>query len=897
MSRSFPARSKSAAAMRRRLPGARAACAALLLAAAVSPAAAQLAPYPNVRALPPAHPLGDYGDAPDGEFARYPAPFATVIGNFPTRFNTTNSRYGRPGAYARQTGQELLGIKATAERGARDPYDPDRVENLVDDDFDDGWVSGPCAVGSPGAPFPNPLNVTFSFRVTLAANAPAGTRYINLLMDLNHDGVWSNEWLVRDMPVSVAPGTSVVVTTPVVALNWNTAGGWTRVALTRSAITGTFTDNGTGWDGSGVFDFGEIEDYQPEFALAYAQDAAFAADLAWQLSSAAQSAADHAHDFAIDADVAMDFASDFDLAIEAEHDWVMDIDADFDADLAIRYARAAQSAHAQAAQSAAYSMTAAQEANDYAQDTLDVCVSVQATAAAFAGICVSCPCATVCALAGAAAQASVDVCAHVSASASASAGATATASANATAYANSAATAYASASALASAYASALAIAEAEATAIGVAAALAESSAFAAAIAAAQADAHASAAAVASASAVAEANASSSAAALALAAACGGDAAAAAQAAASAYAHAAAAASAWAAADAHASASASAAAAALAEADAGALAVAGVLVRTRAFATAYADASAHASASAAAAASAQASASAAAGAYATAQASANATAEAKLAVDALLTALTAQYAAAFAACNDDCCPPCPPCPVITPSGHGRHDGRSGMSNERNTEPTRATSWVLVGFWGTGGTVTGIRWRSVEQNPANFSGMADIGIWDARVVDCGGGNDENAMMLQQYMPCQRQPVLTPDGTQEMLFGLPVFEYTVHMPMSQPPGRVYFGARPILNGPGQSFILTAPREMEDEPPHFQSSFFNVPSSIPTCEEQALGQDTSFALTLTRGDALHAPPGGNPEEHEASIEPSGEGPQTDPVNLPPLGSVPTRTPLGNP
>jgi hypothetical protein len=897
MSRSLQAASKVPAARPRRLPGARTAISSLLLLAAAAPGLAQLTPAPGNPFVPRSHPQGDYGDAPDGELARYPAPFATVIGNFPTRYNTSNSRYGRPGAYTKKTGQEVLGVKVTAERGARDPSDPDNIENLVDDDFDDGWVTGPCAVGAPGVPFPNPLSVTFSFTVTIAPGAPAGTRYLNLLMDVNHDGVWSGEWLVRDMPVTVAPGTSAVVTTPPVALNWTTAGGWTRVALTRSAITGTFTDDGSGWDGSGVFEYGEIEDYQPEFALAYAQDAAYAADLAWQFRAAAQSAADHAYDFAIDADIATDFAEDFDLAIDAEHVWVLDVEADFDIDLAVRYAQAAQSAHAQAAQSAAYSMTASQEANDYAQDTLNVCVSVQSTAAAFAGICVSCPCATVCALAGAAAQASVDVCAHVSASASASAAATATASANATAYASAAASAYASASAIAAAYAAALAIADAEATAIGLAAALAESSASAAALAAAEADAHATASAAAVASATAAATASSNAAALALAAACDGDAAAAASAAAAAYAHASAAASAWATADAHASAAASAVAVALAEADAAAIAVAEVLVRARAFAAAYADASAQASASAAAAASAQASAGAAAGAYATAQASANATAEAKLAVDALLTALTAQYAAAFAACNDDCCPPCPPCPVITPSGHGTQDGRSGMSNERNTEPTRATSWVLVGFWGTGGTITGIRWRSVDQNPANFSGMADIGMWDARVVDCGGANDDNAMLMQQYVPCQRQPVLNSDGTQQMLFGLPVFEYTAHMPLQQPPGRVYFGARPILNGPGQSFMLTAQRDMEDEPPHFQSSFFNVPQSIPTCEEAALGQDTSFALSLLRGEALQAPPGDGPAEHEASIEPSGDGSQTDPVFLPPLGSVPTRTPLGNP
>ena len=42
-------------------------------------------------------PLADFGDAPDGVDAGYGNPSSGVIGNFPTSFATSNSRWGRGG--------------------------------------------------------------------------------------------------------------------------------------------------------------------------------------------------------------------------------------------------------------------------------------------------------------------------------------------------------------------------------------------------------------------------------------------------------------------------------------------------------------------------------------------------------------------------------------------------------------------------------------------------------------------------------------------------------------------------------------------------------------------------------------------------------------------------------
>ena len=88
-------------------------------------------------------PLGDYGDAPDGTNALYGAPFTGVIGKFPTELGTLNSRYGLPGGRT-SASQEWFGASVSLEAGPHDGADPDSVENLVDDDFDNGLGGSAC---------------------------------------------------------------------------------------------------------------------------------------------------------------------------------------------------------------------------------------------------------------------------------------------------------------------------------------------------------------------------------------------------------------------------------------------------------------------------------------------------------------------------------------------------------------------------------------------------------------------------------------------------------------------------------------------------------------------------------------------------------------------------------
>lgn len=485
---------------------------ALIAAGAASlglsgPALGQVSLGTSVRptVIPPI-PRGDYGDAPDGTPAHYPAPYAGVIGNFPTRFATSNSRYGLSGAYTSNTTQERLGARISIERGPRDLVDPDSIENLVDDDFDDGMIGGPCPAGAPPVPFPALISSILSFDVEIAAGAPAGTRYINVLLDRNLDGVWSNspgntEWVAIDVPVNIAPGSSGTVTVGPIAWPVSAADGWMRVALTRSAISGSFPDDGSGWDGSGTFASGEIEDYLPVSTLAYASDAAGASDSAARFASAAAAAAASANPpDAVDL-VAIDVTA---------------------------YASAVASAHASATASAAAIATAVAEAGAYESTAAGAAAAAIANAASIAAACVTCPCATLCAAAGANATAAVLAATEAHASASAVAAAAASAAAYATAHVDATVTASAEITVHVSAFAAAIASAQAEATAS----------------ASAQASAAASAASAASASAAA------------LAAACAGDARAAAAAAAQASAYAQAAAQASASATAHAQASA-----------------------------------------------------------------------------------------------------------------------------------------------------------------------------------------------------------------------------------------------------------------------------------------------------------------------------------------------------
>lgn len=212
-------------------------------------------------AKPQADPLGDYGDAPDGGGFR-----------FPTRYLTSNSRVGGHGANHRTTGLEMLGTTVSAEFGASDPADPDGVPNLVNADGGDDGLIGVLAraYGSPFTGGPPLTDLTLGVRVTIPAGAPAGPRFLNILLDVNRDGQWrysarDPEWVVENVAVIIPPGTSQIVQLPIGAFDVTTTDPasvmWMRITLTRSEIAAAPFVGLGGWDGSGDFAFGETEDY------------------------------------------------------------------------------------------------------------------------------------------------------------------------------------------------------------------------------------------------------------------------------------------------------------------------------------------------------------------------------------------------------------------------------------------------------------------------------------------------------------------------------------------------------------------------------------------------------------------------------------------------------------
>ena len=147
----------------------------------------------------------------------------------------------------------MLGEEITTELDA----------NLVDaDGADDGLLDITVVLLS----IPPPAALAVS--VTTAPDAPAGPRFLNVLIDLNMNGEWGGataggelEWVVRNFSQDVAPGTTVNFVPPAFAFAFGHGnrlpfGAWMRVALTREPI-----DAGD-WDGTGTFEFGEIEDYK-----------------------------------------------------------------------------------------------------------------------------------------------------------------------------------------------------------------------------------------------------------------------------------------------------------------------------------------------------------------------------------------------------------------------------------------------------------------------------------------------------------------------------------------------------------------------------------------------------------------------------------------------------------
>ncbi|HAV65432.1 MAG TPA: hypothetical protein DCY13_24030 [Verrucomicrobiales bacterium] len=200
-------------------------------------------------------PMGDYGDAPEGAPA-YPG----VTGAFPTLFATVNSVLNRPGAHALVTGVETLGRTVSRETDAGDLSDPDGVPNLEDADSDERMFLA-------WNPNTSPATAHLIFDVSVAIDAADEDRHVNLLFDFDQNGAWSGaaagtEWAVKNFVVRVAPGSRATLVSP--GFRWGLPERPPTLVWMRAALTPETIDPATfglpGWDGSGAFASGEIED-------------------------------------------------------------------------------------------------------------------------------------------------------------------------------------------------------------------------------------------------------------------------------------------------------------------------------------------------------------------------------------------------------------------------------------------------------------------------------------------------------------------------------------------------------------------------------------------------------------------------------------------------------------
>jgi hypothetical protein len=198
-------------------------------------------------------PRGDYGDAPDGTEA-----YHGVAGRYPTRYATSYGFEGRPGCHTLVTGEETIGRAVSAEVDVTDPNDPDGVPNLVDADSDERAfviIDGSTS--------------RIAITVSVAPVAPDVVRYLNVLIDFDQSGTWGPgargpEWPVKNLAVSVAPGRSETIITP--AFSWGTGSVsmspvWMRALFSREQVNESAYSGRGGWDGSGSFERGEVEDY------------------------------------------------------------------------------------------------------------------------------------------------------------------------------------------------------------------------------------------------------------------------------------------------------------------------------------------------------------------------------------------------------------------------------------------------------------------------------------------------------------------------------------------------------------------------------------------------------------------------------------------------------------
>jgi len=223
--------------------------------------------------------LSDFGDAPEGSLAY---PFTNVNGNFPTCKNV-----GPSGWIEHLSTIVFFGPGADIEPDGNAGMCPVFPPNSYDQDecMNDGdagllmpssftLLGQPVGIlPCPQAPAPTPLQqackwAQWGINIDILVNNMNQTpAFVNILMDWNQDGQWGGNSVCpggATVPEHVLqnflipPGFAGPLSTlgpPSLLLGPNQDFLWTRFTLTDQPVAAQ------NWDGSGLFDFGETEDY------------------------------------------------------------------------------------------------------------------------------------------------------------------------------------------------------------------------------------------------------------------------------------------------------------------------------------------------------------------------------------------------------------------------------------------------------------------------------------------------------------------------------------------------------------------------------------------------------------------------------------------------------------
>jgi hypothetical protein len=220
----------------------------------------------------------DFGDAPEGGIA-YPSPLG-VIGSFPTCITVGPSnwiQHGLSWAYFGPSSDFEADGNAGTCPGCFPPYDQDECFQ----DGDAGLImptaytiqSGaiaPCVSTVPPTPLgPVCTQAVWGVNVDIdiTNNMPVDG-FVNVLMDWDQDGKWGGssscatgaapEHVLPDFPVPMGySGPLSALGPPPFMIGPNSGHVWSRFSVTEQPVTVVGTD----WDGSGIFEDGETEDY------------------------------------------------------------------------------------------------------------------------------------------------------------------------------------------------------------------------------------------------------------------------------------------------------------------------------------------------------------------------------------------------------------------------------------------------------------------------------------------------------------------------------------------------------------------------------------------------------------------------------------------------------------